>query len=139
MAKTRRGEKTAAVQEYINSYPDAMPAEIAAALKNQGITITPGHVSTIKGKLKKAGHGKKAAKPAAKTAAAPVAVKAAPAKANGTITLEQIRKVAQTVHSMGGLMRMTEVLEVIKEAGGVKKFRELAEAMAGPEADDIPF
>ena len=42
---------------------------------------------------------------------------------------------------------MTEVLEVIKELGGVKKFKELAEAMSVidtdivsvTETDDLPF
>jgi len=56
----------------------------------------------------------------------------------GTITLEQIRKVAQTVKAMGGYQQMTEVLAVIKEAGGPKKFKELAEAMTVTEADEIP-
>ena len=42
-----------------------MPTAIFAALKKQRINITPGHVSTIKGKLRKAGIGK-ATKPAAK-------------------------------------------------------------------------
>ena len=34
---------------------------------------------------------------------------------------------------------MTEVLDVIKETGGVKKFRDLAEAMTATATDDIPF
>ena len=34
---------------------------------------------------------------------------------------------------------MTEVLDVIKALGGVKKFKDLAEAMTVPETDDIPF
>jgi hypothetical protein len=38
---------------------------------------------------------------------------------------------------MGGLQRMTDVLEVIKETGGVKKFRELAEAMTVTEPEDV--
>ena len=85
----------------------------------------------------------KAAKavPAAKPAAKPAVVVEvpAPAKPNGTITLEQIKKVAATVNALGGFQKMTEVLEVIKEAGGVKKFRDLAEAMSGPAMDEIPF
>jgi len=48
-------------------------------------------------------------------------------------------KVAQTIKTLGGFQRMTEVLEVIKEAGGVKKFKDLAEAMACPEADVVSF
>ncbi len=127
--KTRRGEKTAAVHEYITAHPEAMPAEISVALKKHGITITPGHVSTIKGKLKKTGNGK-ATKPAAKPVAVevPAAVQK-PVKANGTITLDLVKKVASTVNALGGLIKTTELLEVIKEAGGTKKFKELAEAI----------
>src|SRR5271165_4162316 len=107
--KTRRGEKTAAVHEYMNAHPEAMPIEIATALTKQGITITPGHVSAIKGKLKMAGNGKKkAAKPARKPAPAPAAVEK-PATNGRTITLEQVKKVAQTVKAMGGYQRMIEV------------------------------
>ncbi len=81
----------------------------------------------------------KAAKavPAAKPAV--VVEVPAPAKPNGTITLEQIKKVAATVKALGSFQKMTEVLAVIKEAGGVKKFRDLAEAIMCQEAKDIPF
>jgi len=59
---------------------------------------------------------------------------------NGSgITLEQVKKVAQTVKATGGYQRMTEVLEVIKAAGGVKKFKELAEAMTVSETDVVLF
>jgi DNA polymerase/3'-5' exonuclease PolX len=57
----------------------------------------------------------------------------------GTITLEQVKKVAQTIKTIGSLQRVTEVLEVIKESGGVKKFKDLAEAMTCPSTDAIPF
>ena len=57
----------------------------------------------------------------------------------GTITLEQVKKVAHTIKMLGGFQRVTEVLEVIKELGGVKKFKDLAEAMTVPSTDDIPF
>jgi hypothetical protein len=79
--------------------------------------------------------------PAAKPAAKPAVVVEvpAPAKPNGTITLEQIKKVAATVKALGGFQKMTEVLAVIKEAGGVKKFKDLAEAMQGPAEDVVPF
>ena len=73
--KTVRGEKTAAVSEYLDAHPGAGPKEIVEALAKQRIKITTAHVSNIKGKLKKAGNGKKAAKkPAVVVAAAPVVV-----------------------------------------------------------------
>ena len=99
-------------------------------------------VSTVKSKVNKTGTAKKAAKkPAAALAtAAPSAVEK---PTNGsTITLEQVKKVAHTINMLGGFQRVTEVLAVIKELGGVKKFKELAEAMSVRETktnDDIPF
>ena len=53
-------------------------------------------------------------------------------KPGDTITLDQIRKVAQTIRKVGGYQEMTEVLEVIKELGGVEKFKKLVEAMTMP-------
>jgi len=93
--------------------------------------------------MNKTGNGKKAEKDktitcvpsAALSVAATVAEK--PSNNGNAITLEQIKKVAQTVKSIGGFQRMTEVLDVIKESGGVKKFRELAEAMTVPEGDVV--
>jgi hypothetical protein len=100
----------------------------------------------------KCGHGFNGKPQAAVVAAAPAAPAvvekpAKPATNGGTITLEQVKKVAQTVKTLGGLQRVTEVLAVIKEMGGVKKFKDLAEAMTatGTEGttvtstDAIPF
>jgi hypothetical protein len=132
--KTLRGEKTAAVSQFLDAHPGAGPKEIVAALAKQHIKITTAHVSNIKGKLSKAGNAKKAAKPAP----APAVVEK-PTKNGDTITLEQVKKVAQTIKTMGGCQRMIEVLDVIKAAGGVKKFKDLAEAMTATSTDDIPF
>jgi hypothetical protein len=70
--------------------------------------------------------------PADPAAEAPATI--APTKANGTVTLAQIRNVAATINALGGYQRMTKVLDVIREAGGVKKLRDLAEAMQSAEA-----
>ena len=137
MAKKPAVNKSQAIRDHFSSHPGAMPVDVVAALKKQGITVSSGLVSIVKLKLKKAG-AKKAAKPAAVVAEAPAPV-AKPATNGGTITLEQIKKVAATVKAMGGFQRMVEVLDVIKETGGVKKFKDLVEAMAVPVADDIPF
>ena len=105
--------------------------EVVAALKKQGITVSSGLVSIVKSKLNKAG-AKKVAKPAAVVVETPAPVEK-PVKPGDTITLEQIKKVAQTINLMGGFHHMLEVLDVIKETGGLKKFKDLAEAIACPE------
>ena len=140
MAKLVRGEKTAAVSAYLDAHPGAGPKEIAAALAKQNIKITTAHVSNIKGKINKGGNAKKAAK----KPAAPATVAAAPAVVEkptngGTFTLDQVKKVAYTISTMGGFQRMEEVLAVVKEMGGVKKLKDLAEAMTVVETNDIPF
>jgi hypothetical protein len=136
MAKKTAVNKTQAVRDYLKSHPKAMSGEIATALNDQGIKIKPGHVANIKTKLNNAGAKKKVAK---QTTPAEVVPAVAEKKNGGTITLEQVRKVAQTVKAMGGFQRMTEVLEVIRELGGVKKFKDLAEAMTVVETDAVPY
>ncbi len=139
MAKKPKISKTQAVRDYLKDHPGAMNLEIAAALKRQGVTITPAHVGTIKTIDKKKQATKKAAKKAAVAESAPAPAVVEKPTNGGTITLEQVKMVAHTVQTIGGLQRVTEVLAVIKELGGVKKFRDLAEAMTVTEPDDIPF
>ena len=104
----------------------------------KGIEVSRVLVSTVKTKLNKTGTPKKAAKTAAAAVATVPAVVEKPSNGS-TITLEQVKKVAHTINTLGGIQRVTEVLAVIKELGGVKKFRELADAMTVTVANDIPF
>ena len=137
MAK-KQVNKSQAVRDYLSAQPDAMPKDVMAALAKEGIKVSRVLVSTVKSKFNKVSTAKKAAKkPAAAVAAAPAVVEK-PTN-GGTITLEQVKKVACTIKTLGGFQRVTEVLEVIKELGGVKKFKDLAEAMSVPATDDIPF
>ncbi len=46
---------------------------------------------------------------------------------------------ALTVKTLGGPVRLYELLGLIKDVGGVKKFKDLLEAIAGIETDAIPF
>jgi len=135
---TPQVNKAQAVREYLTANPGAGPSAVVAALKKDGIDTTPNYVAGIKGKLKKTGTGRKASKPTPEVAAAPAIVEK-PATAGGAITLDHIKKVAQTVKSLGGLQRATEVLEVIRELGGAKKFKELAEAISVTEPDVVVF
>ena len=147
MAKKPAVNKTQAVRDYLKAHPEAMSKEIAAALTKQGIKINAGHVANIKTKINREAATKKTAKkaarkpakkPAAVIVAAPAVVEK-PTTNGGTITLEQVKKVAQMIKTIGGFQRVLEVLEVIKESGGVKKFKDLAEAMTATSTDDIPF
>ncbi len=142
MAKNPEVNKSQAVRDYLAGHSDAMPKEVMATLAKEGIEVSRVLVSGIKGKLKKASpKATKAAKRAAAVAATPLAPPAVekPTTNGGTITLDQVKTVAQTIQTLGDYQRVTEVLEVIKELGGVKKFRDLAEAMSATSADAIPY
>ena len=47
----KRGVKSSAIRAYLGSHKHAMPKEIVAALKEQGIEVSPNMVSMIKAKL----------------------------------------------------------------------------------------
>jgi hypothetical protein len=49
---TARGGKSAAIREYMASHPGAMPKEIVAALKEQGVEVSPNLVSILRAKQK---------------------------------------------------------------------------------------
>ena len=129
MAKKQKVNKTQAVRDYLKNHPKATSGEIAAALNKQGIKLTPNYVANIKTTIKKARTAKKAAKQqAAVEAVAPEPEKTA--KPSATVTLEHVKAVALTVKTLGGYTRVNELLGLIKEVGGVKKFKDLLEAMS---------
>ena len=140
MAKKQKVNKTQAVRDYAKAHPEATSGEIAAALTKQGVKITAGHVANIKTKINKDRTTKKAAKPVAAVPASPVAAEPEKnGKAAATVTLEHVKAVALAVKTLGGSVRLYELLGLIKEVGGLKKFKDLLEAISGTETDAIPF
>jgi hypothetical protein len=81
----------------------------------------------------KCGYNFKAAKANGAAKPAPAVVEAPATKPASTVTLDQIKAVGQTVKTIGGFRRLHEMLAVIKEVGGTKKFKDLADAMAVSE------
>jgi hypothetical protein len=142
MAKKQKVNKTKAVKEYLKAHPGAMSGDIAAALNKQGIELTPGYVANIKTKLKVRRAAKKAAaaKPVTDVPESPVAaaVVEKPAKPTDAITIAQIKAVGQMVRSVGGFSSFREMLGVIHQVGGLKRLRDLLEAMAVTEGEGIP-
>jgi hypothetical protein len=140
MPKKQKVNKTQAVRDYLKIHPKAMSKEIAAALTKHGIKINAGHVANIKTKINKERPAKKVAKP---VAAVPASLVAAEPEKNGkaaaTVTLEHVKAVALTVKTLGGSVRLYELLGLIKDVGGLKKFKDLLEAISGTETDPIPF
>ena len=125
--KVQEVNKTQAVREYLKANPTAMSSVVAKALGKKGITITPNYVSNIKSKLKER---RKAAKlePTVAVAASPTQA-VEPVKVNGTLTVQNVKAVAETVKTIGGFEQTKEMLGVIRDVGGLKKFRDLMDAM----------
>ena len=71
-----------------------------------------------------------------KKAPAPKPAKAVvekPAKAGDVITIAQVRAVAQLVTVVGGFDRCHELLGVIHDVGGLKRMKDLLEALAAAQ------
>jgi uncharacterized Zn finger protein (UPF0148 family) len=68
--------------------------------------------------------------PAAEPAAVVAAAAEPAAKPSNAITVEQIKAVAAMVKAIGGFGRLREMLGIIHDVGGLKKFKDLAEAMS---------
>ena len=147
MAKKRSVNKSKLVLEYWNQHPKATAAEVSQALKNQGVSVSVTYIYGIKAKSKKKPGAKQAAsqgaaKAASQTAAQPSAAPKIPekhAEPTGTITLEHIKAVSQSVKAMGGFGRLNELVSLIREVGGLRRFKDLVDAITITEADAVPF
>jgi hypothetical protein len=94
------------------------PTEIAAHLKTAySLDITPAHVSTIKGNLKKSkkGKGRKPGrKPRAeKQATEQPAAKPAPVAKVGGLTPQDLRTLTELASRVGGFSRLREFIDVL--------------------------
>jgi hypothetical protein len=139
MAKKQKVNKTQAVKEYLKANRKAKNQAVVEAMAKKGITLTANYVATIKTQIKKASTAKKVAKPVAAVPASPVAVEPEKnGKAAATVTLEHVKAVAITVKTLGGSVRLNELLGLIKDVGGLKKFKDLLEAMTASDVDASP-
>ena len=77
-------------------------------------------------------NGKKKAAPAPKPEPAK-AVTEKPTKGGDVITIAQVRAVAELVTVVGGFDRCHELLGVIREVGGLKRMKDLLEALAAAQ------
>ena len=138
MAKKQKVNKSQAVRDYAKAHPKATSGEIAAALNKKGIKITANYAANIKSQSKKTRTAKKRRSHRRLRWRQPAAVEQ-PAKAGATVTLEHVKAVALTVKTLGGPVRLYELLGLIKDVGGLKNFKDLLEAISGTETDAIPF
>jgi len=149
MAKKKGVNKTKKVLEYWNQHPKATAAEVAEAMKKQGLDVKVSYIYNIRTQSKKKSGqkkvGRKAGKAKTQAAAAQAPAAAAPtatekkAEPAGTVTLEHIKAVAQTIKTIGGFGRLNELLSLIREVGGLRRFKDLADAITVTESGAIPF
>lgn len=131
MAKKRTINKSQIVRDYLKAHPNATSGEIAKVLNKQGVKVTANYVANIKTQFNKTRKAKKPAEqPAAIGAMEPAVEQAAKV---GAVTIEQVKTVSQLIKTLGGFSRLVEVLDVVRELGGVKRFKELAAAIAAIE------
>jgi len=72
-----------------------------------------------------------------KQKAAPTPEPAPPVeKATNTDTVEQVKAVAQTIKAIGGFDPLNELLGLIREVGGLRRFKDLLDAMSVAEVDE---
>ncbi len=142
MAKKGSVNKSKLVLDYWSQHPKATAAEVAEAMKRQNVSVSVTYIYGIKAKNKKKPGAKKGGPGKAAVQAADSQPSVAPekrAEPTGTITLEHIRAVSQSVKAMGGFGRLNELLGIIREVGGLRRFKDLVDAITITEADAIPF
>ena len=77
-------------------------------------------------------NGKKKAAPAPEPEPAKVS-EAKPTKVGDAITIAQVRAVAELVTLVGGFDRCHELLGVVRDVGGLKRMKDLLEALAAAQ------
>jgi hypothetical protein len=150
MARKKGVNKTEKVLEYWNQHPEATAAEVAEALKKQGTEVKVSYIYNIRTQSRKKAGKKKAGRKAGKAKTQAVAAQApaatpAPAATEkkaepaGTVTLEHIKAVAQTIKAIGGFGKLNELVSLIREVGGLRKFKDLVDAITAAGSGAVPF
>lgn len=120
MAK-RKKNKSLAIREHYNQFPDDKPKAISAALKAQGITADAPYISMVLSKLRKAGNAPAAADaggeaaPAAKKRGRPAGTgkKASPKSETGRFGFEELKLAKQLVSQMGNATAAKQLIDAL--------------------------
>ena len=118
----KRGQKTLAVQEALDKGIQS-PTEISDYVRqHHGLDVTPAHVSTIKGTLRRASGGKggKGGRPKRTatlpqpTAAPPV--RSEPARNGSGLTPQDLTELLRLADRLGGVERLEEYVAALKQS-----------------------
>src|SRR5678816_2992592 len=89
----KRGAKSAAIREYLEANPGAMPNEVVAQLKKKGLKVSAQMVSVLKGKAKAGGRRR--------------------GRAAGNLDVGSLIQAKKFVEQLGGITTAQEALAVL--------------------------
>ena len=97
------------IRQYISAHPDAKPNEIVQGLKESGVSVSVGLVSSVK-----YGKGKKKQRKRVRTMTTSAASNAAASPpAQSSVTIEQLLEVKRLSDSLGGAESVRQALETL--------------------------
>jgi hypothetical protein len=96
--------KSQAVRDYLKAHRNAKPQAVAAALKEQGIDVTPQTVSTVKFNMKKKKGRKK-----------PSARKAAAGRRDDVVSMSALLEAKKLVDKIGSLEQTKAAVEALRK------------------------
>ncbi len=115
-AASVRVNKSKVVRDYLAANPTATPKEVSAAMKDQGIDVTPNYVSIVKYQTKSLkGKGKKRGTASESSAAVK---KATISKASDTFSLEILLQAKKLSESLGGIDAARQALSALSRLMG---------------------
>jgi len=104
--RTKRGQRSQAIRDYLSAHPAAGPKDVIAALKEQGVAVTVGLVSNVKyGSKHKEGHR-------SRTTTARAAARRTRA---GSLSVEQLVEVKQFADAFGGAEQLRSALSILEQ------------------------
>ena len=117
-AASAKVNKSLAVRDYLALHPKATPKDVSAALKDQGLDVSPNYVSIVKFQMKKSKGKSKAKKAEAASAAPPQEKKAAPRQVSDKFSIETLLQAKKLSESLGGVEAAREALAALSKLLG---------------------
>jgi len=103
--------KSAAIREYMAAHPRAKPKDVAAALVEQGVQVTPMFVSAIKSNAKK--RGRRKARAASRGPGRPSG-----GGASTSLSIDHLVAAKKFVDQVGGVARARAAIEALARVTG---------------------
>lgn len=126
--KKRAGgpNKSAAIRDYYDAHPNAMPKDVVEALQAEGIDVSAQFVSTTRSKQRKgqgvSSKGRKPGRPKGTAAKKRVSAKrgrpAASVGRDTKVSIEQLVQAKEMVDALGGMEKARRTLDALSQIVG---------------------